>query len=156
MNSFEAHSRLSLRGFPPLVLPRISCTSSLQAGRTGAQTITVIIENHVLLWRRRPADWLTAGARRASCTSNREIRRGCKKRSTEKEKNKQKKIRKQRVEGFTSHPLASASLVIFLSTFCPCQGASPSPLPPPSLQPLCYPLLVQRSPPRRSTEWYVP
>ncbi|KAK5876596.1 hypothetical protein CesoFtcFv8_025931 [Champsocephalus esox] len=34
------------------------------------------MENHVLLWRKRPADWQTAGAQRASCTSNREMERG--------------------------------------------------------------------------------
>lgn len=58
-----------------LFLPRIGRTSTRQKG-TGAQTITVIMENHVLLSRRRPADWLTAGARRGSCTSNRKTRRG--------------------------------------------------------------------------------
>lgn len=126
--SFEAHSCLVFAHFPTLFLPRISCTSNLQAARTGAQTITVIMENHVLLLQRRPADRLTAGAPGASCTSNRAIQRGWRKGSAEEE---EKNIRKQRGEGFTSHPLSSTSLVIFLSTFCPCRGASPSPLPPP-------------------------
>ena len=88
------------------------------------------MESHVLLRRMRPADWLTAGALRASCTSNRETGRGgVGGRRGSKEKKKEKKentIRKQRGEGFTSHPLSSISLVIFVSTLCPCQGASPS------------------------------
>lgn len=65
------------------------------------------MENHVLLWRKRPADWLTAGAQRASCTSNRETGRGRREGSSEEEKKtkqKKKPIRKQRGEGFTSHP----------------------------------------------------
>lgn len=104
---------------------------SLQAARTGAQTITVIMESHVLLRRMRPADWLTAGAPRASCTSNGETGRGESEggeaaRRKRKKRRKKNTIRKQRGEGFTSHPLSSTSLVIFVSTLCPCQGASPS------------------------------
>lgn len=130
-----------------LFLPRIGRTSTRQKG-TGAQTITVIMENHVLLSRRRPADWLTAGARRGSCTSNRKTRRGV---EGGEAMRRRKGKKKKRQRGEKARPCSSTSLVIFACTFCPCQGASPSP--PPSSS---FALLVHRSPLWRRTDWYVP
>lgn len=123
---------------------------SLQAARTGAQTITVIMESHVLLWRMRPADWLTAGALRASCTSNRETGRG--------ESEGGETARRKRKKKKTTHHQKAARRRIHLSSplldklshlrfhTLPLSGSfTISPSPPPS-----------RPPPRSSTEWYIP
>lgn len=136
---------------------------SLQAARTGAQTITVIMESHVLLRRMRPADWLTAGAPGASCTSNRETGRGeseggeaaRRKRKKKRKKKHHQKAARRRIH--LSSPLLDELSHLRFHTL-PLSGSFtiyPSP-PPPSLPAPCHPLLAQRPPPRSSTEWYIP
>lgn len=91
-----------------LLLLHISCTSSLWAARTRAQTITVIMENHVILWRKRPADWLTAGVPEGLMyKQQRDTEAGGGRKSNDEEGKKH--TRKQKGEGFTSHPLSSKS-----------------------------------------------
>lgn len=90
------------------LFPRISRTARLQAEGTGAQTITVIMENHVLLRRRRPADRLAAGAQRAFWVQATESRGGGR--------------RGIHLPSPSLHKLGHILLIL-----CPCQGASPSP-----------------------------
>lgn len=86
----------------PLVLRRINHTSSLQAPWTGAQTITVIMENHVLLRRRRPADWLLKPSGFA-VTSN-------------SERNGEQRNEGKTVDWSSSPSIFWTSLVIFIAT----------------------------------------
>lgn len=96
------HHCFSFSKVSPLVLRCINHKSSLQAPWTGAQTITVIMENHVLLWRRRPADWLLKPwgfAVQATVRQNGEQRNEGK-----------------MVDGSSSPSIFWTSLVIFIST----------------------------------------
>lgn len=122
----------------------ISCTSSLWAARTRAQTITVIMENHVLLWRNRPADWLTAGVPEGLMyKQQRDTEAGGGRKNTlgnKKEKDSPLIPSPRRVISVYILPLSGRFTIPLLP--CP-TDVIPS-------------LLVRHSPPWRSSEWYVP